>query len=232
MDAALIATGRAPFTQGLGLENVCLSIFWVWNEKFCRSKWLYFCLTLFLQIGVVTQRGFVPVDERMRVTDANGNLVGIQPFNAQILICLWPFVTEISYLNDRSLIYIVLVMQMAKWCLLMLPVHKEYQVSNNSCNFAMSTRAFCSHFTKYRFSIVVEQVTGRDHVLNHLSIPAACFTHPEISMVGLTEVHMNFICCAQHQNWLTSLLCEFDTLLPHALLPFSLIWVMQNIYAP
>lgn len=36
--------------------------------------------------------------------------------------------------------------------------------------------------------IVVEQLTGRDHVLNHLSIPAACFTHPEISMVGLTEV--------------------------------------------
>lgn len=36
---------------------------------------------------------------------------------------------------------------------------------------------------------MVEQVTGRDHVLNHLSIPAACFTHPEISMVGLTEVY-------------------------------------------
>nr|GMD70764.1 dihydrolipoyl dehydrogenase 2, chloroplastic-like [Ipomoea batatas] len=28
---------------------------------------------------------------------------------------------------------------------------------------------------------VVEQVSGKDHVLNHLSIPAACFTHPEIS---------------------------------------------------
>jgi len=40
---------------------------------------------------------------------------------------------------------------------------------------------------------VVEQVTGRDHVLNHLSIPAACFTHPEISMVGLTEVYHNFV---------------------------------------
>ncbi|TKY54218.1 Dihydrolipoyl dehydrogenase 1 [Spatholobus suberectus] len=46
VDAALIATGRAPFTQGLGLEN----------------------------IDVVTQRGFVPVDERMRVIDANGKL--------------------------------------------------------------------------------------------------------------------------------------------------------------
>jgi len=40
---------------------------------------------------------------------------------------------------------------------------------------------------------VVEQVSGRDNVLNHLSIPAACFTHPEISMVGLTEVYHNFV---------------------------------------
>jgi pyruvate/2-oxoglutarate dehydrogenase complex dihydrolipoamide dehydrogenase (E3) component len=41
---------------------------------------------------------------------------------------------------------------------------------------------------------VVEQVTGRDHVLNHLSIPAAGFTHPENSVVGLTEVYQNFHC--------------------------------------
>jgi hypothetical protein len=37
-------------------------------------------------------------------------------------------------------------------------------------------------------NVVVEQISGKDHILNHLSIPAACFTHPEISMVGLTEV--------------------------------------------
>ena len=30
---------------------------------------------VFLQINVVTQRGFIPVDERMRVFDADGNLV-------------------------------------------------------------------------------------------------------------------------------------------------------------
>ncbi|GJS38514.1 dihydrolipoyl dehydrogenase [Tanacetum coccineum] len=47
VDAALIATGRAPFTKGLGLEN----------------------------INVETQCGFVPVDERMRVLDAKGNTV-------------------------------------------------------------------------------------------------------------------------------------------------------------
>jgi hypothetical protein len=35
---------------------------------------VYFCI-LFLQVDVATQRGFVPVDERMRVIDANGKLV-------------------------------------------------------------------------------------------------------------------------------------------------------------
>jgi hypothetical protein len=33
-----------------------------------------FCM-LFLQVDVATQRGFIPVDERMRVIDANGKLV-------------------------------------------------------------------------------------------------------------------------------------------------------------
>ncbi|KAJ1380609.1 Pyridine nucleotide-disulfide oxidoreductase, class I [Sesbania bispinosa] len=106
VDAALIATGRAPFTQGLGLEN----------------------------IDVATQRGFVPVDERMRVIDAKGNLV--------------PHLYCIGDANGKMML---------------------------------------AHAASAQGISVVEQVTGRDHVLNHLSIPAACFTHPEISMVGLTE---------------------------------------------
>ncbi|MBA0712770.1 hypothetical protein Golax_011846, partial [Gossypium laxum] len=106
VDAALIATGRAPFTYGLGLEN----------------------------INVVTQRGFVPVDERMRVIDANGNLV--------------PHLYCIGDANGKMML---------------------------------------AHAASAQGISVVEQVTGRDHVLNHLSVPAACFTHPEISMVGLTE---------------------------------------------
>lgn len=27
----------------------------------------------------------------------------------------------------------------------------------------------------------IENMQGRSHVLNHLSVPAACFTHPEVS---------------------------------------------------
>jgi len=106
VDAALIATGRAPFTNGLGLEN----------------------------INVTTQRGFIPVDERMRVIDGNGKLV--------------PHLYCIGDANGKLML---------------------------------------AHAASAQGISVVEQVTGRDHVLNHLSIPAACFTHPEISMVGLTE---------------------------------------------
>ncbi|KAL0788016.1 hypothetical protein Bca101_004262 [Brassica carinata] len=106
VDAALIATGRAPFTNGLGLENV----------------------------NVVTQRGFIPVDERMRVIDGNGKLV-----------------------------------------------------PNLYCIGDANGKLMLAHAASAQGISVVEQVTCRDHVLNHLSIPAACFTHPEISMVGLTE---------------------------------------------
>ncbi|KAK2990261.1 hypothetical protein RJ640_014713 [Escallonia rubra] len=106
VDAALIATGRAPFTKGLGLEN----------------------------INVATERGFIPVDERMRVIDAEGNLV--------------PHLYCIGDANGKMML---------------------------------------AHAASAQGISVVEQVSGKDHVLNHLSVPAACFTHPEISMVGLTE---------------------------------------------
>lgn len=106
VDAALIATGRAPFTKALGLEN----------------------------INVVTQRGYVPADERMQVIDADGSTV--------------PHVYCIGDANGKLML---------------------------------------AHTASAQGISVIEQISGRDNVLNHLSIPAACFTHPEISMVGLTE---------------------------------------------
>lgn len=33
----------------------------------------------------------------------------------------------------------------------------------------------------------IENIVGRPHVVDHAAVPAACFTHPEISMVGPTE---------------------------------------------
>uniref|UniRef100_A0A7N1A0F0 Dihydrolipoyl dehydrogenase n=1 Tax=Kalanchoe fedtschenkoi TaxID=63787 RepID=A0A7N1A0F0_KALFE len=117
VDAALIATSRAPFTTGLGLEN----------------------------IKVETQRGFIPVNERTQVIDKDGKLV--------------PHLYCIGDANGK-----------------MMLAH------------AVSAQGISELVINDFISLtVVEQVTGKDHVLNHLSIPAACFTYPEISMVGLTE---------------------------------------------
>ena len=33
----------------------------------------------------------------------------------------------------------------------------------------------------------VENIIGKPHIVNHNAIPAACFTHPEIAFVGLSE---------------------------------------------
>lgn len=89
----------------------------------------------------------------------------------------------------RYPIYIALEMPMASSCLPMLPVHKEFQVLAIFQSSFLKQAYWCTCLILNSYSnVVVEQISGRDHILNHLSIPAACFTHPEISMVGLTEV--------------------------------------------
>ena len=45
----------------------------------------------------------------------------------------------------------------------------------------------------------IENIKGREHKVNHLSVPAACFTHPEISMVGLTEEQA--VIKAEKEGW-------------------------------
>lgn len=106
VDAAMIATGRAPYTKGLGLEN----------------------------ISVETQRGFVPVDDKMRVVDKDGKVV--------------EHVYAIGDVNGRMML---------------------------------------AHAASAQGISAVENIVGNTHVVDHNTVPAACFTHPEISMVGMTE---------------------------------------------
>ena len=106
VDACLVATGRAPYTEGLNLAS----------------------------INVETQRGFVPVNERMQVTDKDGAVVeGV-------------------------------------WCI-------------GDAN----GKLMLAHAASAQGIAAIECMNGRDNVLNHNSVPAACFTHPEVSFVGLTE---------------------------------------------
>jgi len=106
VDACMVCTGRKPFSEGLGLED----------------------------IGVGINRGFVQVDEKMRALDADGNVIE----------GLW----AIGDLNGKMML---------------------------------------AHAASAQGISAVENMCGDEHVLNHDAIPAACFTHPEIAMVGPTE---------------------------------------------
>ncbi|KAF6004879.1 Dihydrolipoyl dehydrogenase 2, chloroplastic [Cyanidiococcus yangmingshanensis] len=106
-DAALVATGRRPFTEGLGIEK----------------------------LGVQLDRGFVPVDDRMQVLDQKGTPI-------EHLFC-------IGDANGKLML---------------------------------------AHAASAQGISVVENIAGnQSYFLRMECIPAACFTHPEISMVGLTE---------------------------------------------
>jgi dihydrolipoamide dehydrogenase len=107
VDACLIATGRVPFTQGLGLDK----------------------------IGAETdRRGFVPVSDKMEVLGKDGK-----------------------------------------------PVPHVYCIGDANGKYMLAHAASAQGIS------AIENIKGRSHVLNHLSVPAACFTHPEVSFVGLTE---------------------------------------------
>ena len=70
-------------------------------------------------------------------------------------------------------------------------IHNDIAFASQGCIILRS----CSCAGKYMLAhaasaqgiSAVENMCGRPHELNHLSVPAACFTHPEVSFVGLTE---------------------------------------------
>lgn len=107
VDACMVATGRAPYTNGLNLGAI--------NAE-------------------TDKRGFVPVNDMMQVVDKAGKAL--------------PHVYCIGDANGKYML---------------------------------------AHAASAQGISAVENMCGRPHVLNHLSIPAACFTHPEVSFVGVTQ---------------------------------------------
>lgn len=106
VDACLVATGRIPATENLGLEAA----------------------------GVETdQRGFIPINEQMAVLS-----------QGEVIPHLWA-------IGDAT------------------------------------GKVMLAHAASAQGVAVVENICGRDRAVNYKSIPAAAFTHPEISFVGLTE---------------------------------------------
>tara|TARA_Y100001978_G_scaffold141213_1_gene126386 strand:+ start:121 stop:1560 length:1440 start_codon:yes stop_codon:yes gene_type:complete len=105
VDAVLVATGRIPNSKGLNLESV----------------------------GIETNRGFIPIDDKMRVITDKG------------------IVPNIWAVGD------------------------------------ITGKLMLAHTAAAQGVIAVENICGNSREINYKSIPAATFTHPEISSVGLSE---------------------------------------------
>ena len=106
VDACLVATGRIPVTQNIGLESVGVEI---------------------------DRRGFIPVNDSMGVLSAG-----------EVVPHLW----AIGDANGKMML---------------------------------------AHAASNQGIIAVENICGRSRQVDYLSVPAAAFTHPEISYVGMTE---------------------------------------------
>jgi dihydrolipoamide dehydrogenase len=107
VDACLVATGRAPYTNGLNIGAIGAE---------------------------ADRRGFIPANDKMQVLDSAGKAI--------------PSVYAIGDVNGKYML---------------------------------------AHAASAQGISAVENMCGNAHVVNHNSVPAACFTHPEVSFVGLTE---------------------------------------------
>ena len=109
VDAVLVATGRVPVSKELNLASV----------------------------GVETNRGFIPVDDGLRVL-ANGE-----------------------------------------------PVPHLWAVGD------VTGKMMLAHTAAAQGTVAIENILGHARRIDYRSIPAATFTHPEISSVGLSEADAN-----------------------------------------
>jgi len=106
VDACLVATGRIPYTQDLGLETVGVEL---------------------------DRRGFITVDDRMAVISGG-----------EVVPHLWA-------IGDAT------------------------------------GKMMLAHAASAQGIAAIENICGRQKTVDYRSVPAAAFTHPEISFAGLTE---------------------------------------------
>ncbi len=118
VDAVLVATGRTPNSASLNLESV----------------------------GIETNKGFIPIDEQMRVINNN-----------QIVPNIWA-------VGD------------------------------------VTGKLMLAHTAAAQGIIAIENICGNSREIDYRTIPAATFTHPEISSVGLSEIEAKDISKKENFN--------------------------------
>lgn len=159
VDACLVATGRAPYTNGLNLGA----------------------------LGVQTdRRGFVPVNDKMEVRRPDCAVLGAT-------LCAHVVPTG----GERALrLHTGQPPRHSPRCRSPRPPPPPLaQVLDSAgkvvphlyCIGDANGKYMLAHAASAQGIAAVECMCGRERKVNHQAVPAACFTHPEVSFVGLTE---------------------------------------------
>lgn len=130
-------------------------------------------------MGIETQRGFVAVNEKMQVLtkhDGGDVIPNLYCKCTRVAICA----------RTRGILDGADVANFLPLCV---------AVGIGDANGKM----MLAHAASAQGISAIENIVGREHVVNHDAIPAACFTHPEIAMVGPTEEQA--IKMAEEQGW-------------------------------
>lgn len=72
-------------------------------------------------------------------------------------------------------------------------------IPNLYCIGDANGKMMLAHAASAQGISAIENIVGRPHAVNHNAVPAACFTHPEISMVGPTEEQAKVM--AEQEGW-------------------------------
>lgn len=72
-------------------------------------------------------------------------------------------------------------------------------IPNLYCIGDANGKMMLAHAASAQGISAIENIAGRTHVVDHSAVPAACFTHPEISMVGPTEEQAKEM--AEKEGW-------------------------------
>lgn len=142
------------------------------------------------------RRGFVPVNEKMQVLDSKGkpvphlycigdaNGMSLSPF---ICLCLQLEAVSSSclqslYDTQHAIQYDLHVIGKPVLTRMLL-CQKALQVqacSPDMCLCLIAGKYMLAHAASAQGISAVENMCGREHVLDHNTVPAACFTHPEV----------------------------------------------------
>ena len=139
------------------------------------------------------QRGYVQVNEKMQALDEDNKPIKglwcIGDLNGKMMLAHAASAQVIACRSHRH--HVVITSSSRRHHTVITSSSRRHRagIAHSSRSDVASSQSLplLTPFLSTQGISAVENIVGNSHVLNHDAVPAACFTHPEVAMVGPTE---------------------------------------------